>query len=109
MSLEIYGYYIDEENKNPIIMGFIKETKNMPLWLKNNANRELIYELNRDKKILSHWKWKSEQERWGRMSTQKRKSNNVIINIEEKINNDKETKKKRRILKQEKGIKKTRW
>jgi len=126
MSLEIYGYYIDEEkleNKKSIIMGFLKQTKNMPGWLKNNGNMELIYELKKDKKNISTWVWKPKRERWGRMATQKRQSDTVLIKedieakteaeaeAEAETNNNKETRKNRRKIKQyeKSGKKRTKW
>lgn len=65
-------YKLDLELQRRYFVLEIKTHTDVPLWLKNNGNCEIIYEVWKKTSIHSRWCWKKEKGKWGRMATPKK-------------------------------------
>ena len=45
----------------------------MSQWLRDNGERDVLYELWKSRGIHSRWCWKTKKDKWGRMATPRKK------------------------------------
>ena len=61
--MEYTIYMLDLDNKQKILSGNLVMHTHMNIWLKQNGDKNYIYELQKNTKVYSRWIFKEKDER----------------------------------------------
>ena len=62
-------YQINTTSHKSKKIDILKKHTEMNIWIKNNGDKDYVYEIWKNLHLHSSWCWKEKKQRWGKMAT----------------------------------------